>query len=285
MIRILHILKEMGRNLKRHPGTALGSLLSLTLLFLLFDLFWVGAGTSDQFYREILSELRMEAFISEEVPDSVATALVGEVYAIPGLQSAVYISRDSARVELAGRLGVDLLVGYDSLNPLPRSLILTLEDEALNTGEMNRIEESLRTMPEIDDVAYSRHFLDKAESTRDLILQVGFILGALILLTALMSSTNNIRLMTRARAVGFRQMMLLGGGKTMLAMPFVLESFLIAGLSAAASWGIILYGQTRVAFTQFALVLPTSQDILLFCVACGVIGSISGYLGIRRLLK
>jgi len=44
MSRIAHILKELSRNLYRNPGTALGSFLSLTLLFLLFDLYWIAAG-------------------------------------------------------------------------------------------------------------------------------------------------------------------------------------------------------------------------------------------------
>jgi len=47
MSRLGHIVSEQGRNLSRHLATSLGSLLSLTLLFLLFDLFWIAAATSD----------------------------------------------------------------------------------------------------------------------------------------------------------------------------------------------------------------------------------------------
>ncbi|MDX9856216.1 MAG: permease-like cell division protein FtsX [candidate division Zixibacteria bacterium] len=285
MIRLGFMVRELGRSLYRNPGTALGSVLSLTLLFLLFNIFWVAAGTSEAFYRDLLSELRMEAFINEDLPDSAATSLTKEIYAIDGIVSAAYVSKQQARAELADQLGIDLLVGYDSLNPLPRSYVLTMEPQVLNSGDMQRISEQLTLIPGIDDVAYSRRFLEKAETTRGLILQVGLGLGAIILLTALITSSNSIRLMTRARAVGFRQMMLLGASKSFVGMPFIIEGLLIGGLSAIFSWVIVLYGHSRVVFTQITIVLPSREDMILFCAAAALVGCISGFLGIRRSLK
>lgn len=285
MIRLAFIFRELGRNLYRHPGTALGSILSLTLLFLLFNLFWVAAGTSETFYRDLLSELRMEAYIGEDVPDSVATSLTNEIYAIDGIVAAAYVSKHQARAELADQLGVDLLIGYDSLNPLPRSYVLTLDSDMLTSSDMEQTSHRLKAIDGINDVAYSKRFLEKAESTRALILQVGLALGVIILLTALITSSNSIRLMTRARAVGFRQMTLLGASKSFVAMPFVIEGFLIGGLSAVFSWMVILYGHSRVAFTQLTVVIPTREDILVFCAAAALVGAISGFLGIIRSMK
>ncbi|MBD3402236.1 hypothetical protein GF420_05025 [candidate division GN15 bacterium] len=282
---MLYILRELGRNIYRNPGTALGSVLSLTLLFLLFNLFWVAAGTSEAFYRELLAELRMEVFLDEGMPDSTATQLPREFYAIDGVLTAEFVDKDQARKRLTDLLGMDLLIGYDTINPLPRSYVLTMENDVLNTSDMQSIEERMYTIPGVIDVAYSRQFLEKAESTRDLILQVGLFLGAIILATAVISSSNNIRLMTKARAIGFRQMRLLGAGKLFVGLPFIIEGFLIAALSALLSWAIVWYGHSRVVFTQFSVVLPTGDDILLFCLAAGAVGCISGFLGIRKALQ
>lgn len=285
MIKVAHVLKELGRNVARHPFTALVSLLSLTLLFLLFNLFWIAAGTSEQIYEDLLSELRMEAFVSEEYPDSVMVNTAENINAIDGVMLVDYIDKDAARSRLTDRLGVDLLVGYDSLNPLPRSYVITLENEALNPADMQRIEQQLSRLPGVLQVEYSRRYIEKAESTRKLVLQVGLALGGLILLAALANSANNIRLMTKARTVGFRQIMLLGAGKMFVGLPFVIEGFLIAGLSALASWAIVLYGVSRVQFTQFELILPSRDQMWLFVLAAAVVGCISGYLGIRQSLK
>ncbi len=285
MTRIAHIVRELGRNLKRNAGTALASLLSLTLLFLLFDLFWIGAGTADRFYRELLSELRVEIFVDESWPDSSLTDVSAGVLRVPGVLDFEYISRDQARQRLADMVGADLLVGYEDSNPLPRSYILTVDGDYLNSSALGWIESELRTIEGVGDIYYSRDWLDKAERAKSIILRVGLVLGILILGAALISSANSIRLMTRARAVGFRQMLLQGAGRMFIAFPFLLESFLISGLSAAFGWGLVLYGRTQIGLARVEIVFPNRDEIVLFCVILALLGAISSYLGLRKLLK
>lgn len=285
MTRIAHIFKELFRNLYRNPGTVISSLLSLTLLFLLFDLFWVATGSSRLFYDNLLSDLEMELYVSEEFPDSMVTSLEFRVLQMEGVETIRYISRDSARSQLSELVGVDLLAGYDSTNPLPRSFLLTFEPQYLNSADMAAAETELKVLSGIDHVYYSRRWLEKAESTRAIILSSGMVLGILIILTALISSANNIRFMARSRGVGYHQMILLGAGKLFVALPTLADGFLLGGLSSAAGWLLIYYGRQKIAFTQFEIVLPTMEEIVLFCLAAAMLGVISGYLGIRKQLK
>ncbi len=285
MTKVMYIVRELFRNVYRNPGTALGSLLSLTLLFLLFDLFWIAAGSSQKFYANLVSDIQMDVFLSEDLPDSSIAGLSSEVSRIAGVSSVTYMSKEMARQELASEVGMDLLVGYDSLNPLPRSFVLTFDPAHLNLTSMSGIEDKLAVLPGVTDINYSRNWLEKVERTKQVILRLGLILGAIIFLTAFISSTNNIRLMTRARAVGFRQMLLLGAGRMFIAIPFLIEGFVMAGLAALLGWLIVFYGRQEVTFTQLEIVIPASNDIIAFCVGCGVIGLISGYLGIRKQLK
>jgi len=283
--RIAYILKELSRNLYRNPGTAMGSFLSLMLLFLLFDLYWIAAGTSERFYTRLLSELKMEVFIAEETADSTLPIIKAALGAIDGVQSVEYISREKAREELSRLVGVDLLVGYDTLNPLPRSYVLDFSPDFLSTVGLADIESEIGKQAGISQVFYSKQWLQKAESTRTIILNIGMTLGALILLTALISSVNSIRLSSRARAIGFQQMRLLGAGKLYLAVPFLIEGFLLGGLSAVTGWLLIFYAKQKITFTQFELVLPTIEEIIIFCGITALLGIISGYLGIRKLLR
>ena len=285
MTRIVHIVREFFRNLGHNPFTALASLLSLALLFLLFDLFWIAAGTSEQFYRNLIAQVRVEAYVAESVPDSTMATLAADVRGTPGVADLITITRDSARSRLADMVGADLLVGYDSENPLPRSFVVTLEDSALNVAGMEKIESELMSISGIEAVAYSRDWLVKAEETKLLMFQVGLVLGILIIAAAVISSANNIRLMTRARAVGFRQMLLLGAGKIFISLPFVVEGFLVSGLAAAVGWGVIWYEKSRIALSQIEIIYPTFEDILIYCLAAALLGAISGFLGLRRQLK
>jgi len=285
MSRLGHIVSEQGRNLSRHLATSLGSLLSLTLLFLLFDLFWIAAVTSDKFYSDLISEIRLEAIVDEAYPDSTLAALEMSLGNVAGVAATQSISREAAREELARLVGIDLLVGYDTINPLPRSFVIQVDSAYLTAGACAVMEEEMLTIVGISDVHYSRRWLDKAESARSLVLQVGMVLGVLIVLTALISSANSIRLMTEVRAVGLSQMRLLGAGRLFLALPYLLESLLISIMAAIIGWAVILYFHDEISFTYFQLVLPQLSDVALFVCVCGLLGWISGYVGIRKLLK
>ncbi len=285
MIRLGHILREFGRNLYRSPWTALGSVLSLTLLFMLFDLYWISANTFDRVYDRLLSDLQMEVFVAEDVEEIQIPELRATVAAVEGVSKTTYISKEQARELMLASMGTDLLAGYDTLNPLPRSLILDFDVDYLTVDHMAEIEQQLGSMPAISEVYYSKGWLAKTENTRGIILQFGMALGILIIVTALISSVNNIRLMSRIRAEGLAQMRLLGASRMFLFAPMLLEGLVVGGLSAVIGWVGLLYARSQISFTQLELVFPTTVEIVAFCVGTGLLGIISGYLGVRNLLK
>ncbi len=103
---------------------------------------------------------------------------------------------------------------------------------------MQQIEQTdQRQFDGVEDVLYSRDWLVKAEHTRSVVSTVGWAVGLLILLTAVITSSNSIRLMTRARGIGFHQMILMGAGRFFVAAPFLLEGMVLAGMSALLAGG------------------------------------------------
>ncbi len=80
-------------------------------------------------------------------------------------------------------------------------------------------------------------------------------------------------------------MRLLGAGRMFLAFPFLIEGMLISGLSGVAGWLAINYGRQQISLTQIEIVYPTYEEMAIFCAAAAVLGIVSGYMGIRRLLK
>jgi cell division transport system permease protein len=285
MIRAAYIMREIGRDLWRNLGTVLASLLSLTLLFLLFDLFWIASGTADRFYKDLLSDLRVEVFVDEAVPDSSLVDVSLQLVGIEGVIDYEYISRNDARRRLAEMVGTDLLVGYDSTNPLPRSYVLKVDEVHRNGGALAKMEESLRDIDGLSEIHYSREWLDKAEQVKGVFLQIGLVLGVLTIAGALIGSANNMRLMTRAQAVGFRQKLLLGASRLFVALPSLAESFLISGLAAVFGWALVFYGRTKVGFARIDIIFPAQHEIVLFCFAVALLGAIAGLLGLRKMLR
>ena len=134
MIRIQHLIKEFFRSVYRNPGTMISGLLSMALLFLLFDLYWIAAGSSNKFYADLIADLKMEVFVAEIATDSTLFSARAKIAEVPGVSDVEFISKDDAREQLTGLVGIDLLVGYDSINPLPRSYIVSFAGDYL-TGE------------------------------------------------------------------------------------------------------------------------------------------------------
>jgi cell division transport system permease protein len=285
MSRLAFILKEVFRTAYRQPGVAIGSFLSLALVYLLFDIFWIASGTANQYYANLLSDIRMEVFLNDDVADSSLTRVAKAVDDIEGVENVEFVSKEQARQELANLVGTDMLVGYDSLNPLPRSFVFSVKPECRNLAALTEMEKRLAATPGVLEVHYSKDWLERMERARSLIRSVGLILGVIVLLTAIISSVNAIRLMTRTRAVGLQQMVLLGAGRLFTSLPFLVEGLLISGLGAAVSWIVVYYARQRVDFSQFELVLPALAHIALYCGAASLLGGVSGFLGIRKLLR
>lgn len=284
MIWMGHVARELGRSLYRNPMTALGSFLSLALVFLLFDLFWISAGTVDLFYSELLSQLKMEVFIARDMPESDLEEMQRRIMTMEGVTSVEHVSQKMAREELTRLIGADLLAGKDSANPLPQSFLLTFDGEHLSQFQLEATEDTVLQIPGVSEVFYSRIWLKKAESTKAILGDIGLVLGGLILLTAFLSSINFIRLMTRARARGFQQMLLQGASKWFISLPFLLEGFIVAGVSASLGWLTVWYVHTRIEITVINIVIPPTSETALFCLVAGVVGAISGFLGVRKMV-
>ena len=283
MSRWSFIWREFGRNVRRNPGTALSAVMSLTLLFVLFNLFWVGARSTDELYQSMISDMEMEVFIPDSVADSTVAELSGRIASIPGVLSLSYITRDAARDALTGLLGMDILAA-DSINPLPRSFVLTFGLEYLTSEKLTEIEQKLAQSIGTTQIQYGKKWLENTEATRGVIRRIGFIIGILILLATVISSANNIRLMSRARVKGLTQMQLLGAGRWLISAPYVLEGGIAGALASAISWGVVVYGKSQLEFVDIAISLPPTIDIVIFCALTTLLGVVSGYFGVSKLL-
>ena len=284
MSRWSFVFRELGRDLRRHPGTALSAILSLTLLFVLFNMFWVAARSADDLYVSLVSNLQMEVFLPESVSDSAITRMSSDIHAIEGVRSLTYITREAAREELIRLVGVDLLA-EDTLNPLPRSFVLTFKPEYLSIEQLAAIKQRLSDVSGSPQIQYGEKWLDTTEHTRGVIRRVGVIIGFFILLATLVSSTNNIRLMSRARAPELLQMQLLGAGRWFIALPFVIGGLLVSSVASVASWMVIAYGRRQLDFVKITISLPQVSEIVLFCAIAAALGALSGYYGVRRHLE
>lgn len=282
MIRPGRFLRQISRHMRREKRLSVGSFLVLAIVLVLVDLFWIASGTINNEYRKLLTNIRMEVFLSDSVPDSVLTAVRDALESFEGVSSIDYISKDDAAHQLESQFGSGILDGLDE-NPLPRSYVLHF-DHLLHLDELDSMESRIKRLEGVDAVEFGRPWIQKIEHSGRLLQRIGLVVGAIILFVVLLTMANTNRLTARTKSRDFFQLKLLGAGPSYMLYPYLAEGFLSAFVAAALGWALVYYTAQQVSFTTFALVIPSGQDIGIYSLVAGLTGMIGAYLGIRRLL-
>ncbi len=282
MIRPGRFLRQISRHMGREKRLSLGSFLVLAIVLMLVDLFWIASGTINNEYRKLLTNVRMEVFLSDTIPDSVLTDVRNALESFEGVSSVDYISKDEAARQLESQFGSGILDGLDE-NPLPRSFVLHF-NHLLHLGDLDAMESRLKRLSGVGGVEFGRPWIQKIEHSGRLLWRIGIIVGAIILFVVLLTMANTNRLTARSKSRDFFQLKLLGAGPSYVLYPFLAEGFLSALIAAALGWVLVYYLAQQVSFTSFSLVVPNIQDIALYALVAGLTGMAGAYLGIRRLL-
>lgn len=281
MSKFGYIIRKFFGNMLDRPMAMLGSILSLFLLFLLFDLVWITSITVNNYYDKIISEIDIEVFLDDAIPDSTITLIGETIGSLDGIESIDYISRDQASSKLRDMMGVDLLEGFEN-NPLPRSMIISFEPNYLTSDNLDMLNRDLQRMAGVTDIYYPSRWLVKAEYTKLIVSEILILLGIVIAVAVVLNTIQFIVLSARTRTEELIQLRLLGATPGFLALPYILEGIFYTLVASFAGWILILYGVDLFSFRNIDIILPASVEQFYFCLTGAIIGLIGGYLGFRR---
>ncbi len=281
MSKLGYIFRKFFGNIINRPMAGLGSILSLFLLFLLFDLVWITSLSTNNYFNKIISQIDIEVFLDDAIPDSTVSTIGETIGTLDGIQSVDYISRAQASRKLESMMGVDLLDGFED-NPLPRSMIISFKPNYLNSENLSMLNRDLQRMAGVTDIYYPSGWLTKAEYTKLIVSDILVLLGIVIAVAVILNIIQFIVLSARTRSEELIQLQLLGAAPGFLALPYILEGIFYALIGSFVSWVIILYGVELFSFRNIEIIIPPTVEQFYFCLAGSLIGLIGGYLGIRR---
>jgi len=283
MRKLFYLIYRFLIHLYKRPLPAIASLLSMLLLFLMFDLVWISSLSVDKYYDQVLAEVDMEIFLEDNLSDSMLTLITDGLKDLKGIESFEFISKDDARARLHALMGMDLLEGLDE-NPLPKSILITFDRHFITSRYLNNAEVSLRKFKGVSEIFYPRFWLEKAESNRLLVSRSVFVIGIVIFLAAVLNLLYSVRLSVKTYDEELRQHRLLGAGKTFLSIPFIFEGIFYSLAAFVVGGLIIFYVVNNFTIRNFEAVLPSRIDIISACLAALLVGTIGGYIGVRRSL-
>ena len=218
----------------------LSALSVTTIAFSLFvvGLFGLVAVNLQDALRGVAERVEIVAYLLPGTPIEAITLAGKDIEAFPEVQSASYVSEDSA----LGRARAELVEFRDVLqelerNPLPASIEVKLKPRFRDADHVNQVADRLRGFGFVDDVRFGRDWVEKLDRLRQIAAAVGLVVGAAFAVVAIIIIGTTIRMAVLQRSREIAIMRLVGATDGFIRRPFLLQGAIkgmLGGLAAIA---------------------------------------------------
>lgn len=199
--------------------------------------------------------LQASLFLDDAVDEARGRALAGTLAERPDVRETRYVSRQQSLDEFRQHSGFGEALDLLTANPLP-AVIVVLPDPALGAERVDALLESLRTVPEADQVQLDQQWLQRLYALLDLIQRIVLMIAGLLVAAVIVIVGNTVRLDIEARREEIMVMKLVGAPRSFIRRPFLYTCFwygLTGGLLALLLVGVALIAVTGPAGELAAL--------------------------------
>jgi cell division transport system permease protein len=208
----------------------------------------------ERWTRKVQVTFYLEDALEERIRRSLEDRLRGDP-AVEGLQS---VTRSQA-LERFRALFRDLQSLPEDLgeNPFPASLEVTLRATHQSPDEVRRLVAAYGEAPGVEEVQYDLLWIQRLATAVRLVRGVGAFLGGILVLAAVFTISNVIRLTVYARQDELDIMRLVGATQAYVRGPFVVEGMVLGGLGGLVSLGLLW-----IAFRVLAQDALSASDLM-----------------------
>jgi cell division transport system permease protein len=230
-------------------------------------------------------------YLEERIEPRVLESLENRLREDPAVASLERVSREQA-LERFRAMFRDLSSLPEDLgeNPFPASLEVTLRPSLQSPAEVERLAKGLGEVPGVREVQYDLLWIERLSTGVRLVRVVGTFLGGVLLLAAVFTISNVIRLTIYAREDELDIMRLVGATRAYVKGPFVTEGVIQGGLGGLAAslllWTAFAWLSRSLATSDLLphAALSLSPQIAAALVAGGMaVGLVGSLLSLSRL--
>jgi len=197
-----------------------------------FSLFFVNANEIINSWKK---GIRIMAYLKPGVPEVKIPELKQKIKRINGIQDVRFIPKSKALQLLKKQMKRQSSL-FENLkeNPLPDAFEIRLIASSQNQDEVEIIATRLESFPQVDEVEYGKKWLGRFTNFFNLFRLIGYAMGGLFFMAAVLIVANTIRLMLYSRREEVEIMRLVGATDRFIKAPFYIQ-----GLIQGAFGGII----------------------------------------------
>lgn len=302
-------LREAGHHFRRNWTTVLGAVVTIFLSLFIIGLFVLGSVMISSVVGGVEDSVTIQAFLSDNADQDTVDEFQQEVRGWDNVASVTYKSKDEAleeyRTSMSNRNASDAVAALDGENPLPASLVITLDDPQQVASTAERIMDD-PTFLEIrdgadtegsspsEDVLYGQGTVERLFEVTNYVRIGAAVLVILLTFVAFVFINNTIRLAISARRREIAIMRLVGASNGFIRGPFIMEGTLEALIAALLTIGALSVGlhflmpalAANLSFLSFDIpqmtLYATYGALLVIGLVIGLFGSA---IAMRRYLK
>jgi cell division transport system permease protein len=175
--------------------------------------------------------VQVTVYLEDRLEPRVRESLENRLRDDPAVASLSYVSRELA-LERFRAMFRDLSSLPEDLgeNPFPASLEVNLRPERQSPDEVERLAKAFGEVPGVREIQYDLLWIERLSTGVRLVRGVGAFLGGVLVLAAVFTISNVIRLTIYAREDELDIMRLVGATRTYVKGPFVTEGVIQGGL-------------------------------------------------------
>ncbi|NNF57492.1 MAG: ABC transporter permease, partial [Rhodothermaceae bacterium] len=259
---------------------------ALVLIGIVGLLAWQGQQVTE-WLRQRVGEVQV---FLEPATEADVQRLRARLETLPGVDSVNYISQQDAATIFREDFGDEAVLFEDELF-LPASFQVRLDARYANSDSLAQFKSRVDLWPRVDEVAYEQTLLTNVEANLRRYSLVGFSVGLLVVLAALLLVGNTVRLTIYARRLLIRTMKLVGATDGFVRRPFLVEGVmqgLVAGLVAALLVSLLYGGLRQMVEGLGANGWPGGSPMVALggLVLLGVLlGWLASWVAVRRFIK
>jgi len=229
-------------------------------------------------------KMSIEIFMDSSQTAAQIMELENRLLRTPGVQEAVFISKEKALEKFREEFGEDPLALLGE-NPLPPSFQITLKPQYRTPARAEEAVHWISQLEGVDEVVYHGRLFKTVDRWSRTILLVDFCLLLLVLVSTLLLVANTLRLTLLVQSKNIKIMRLVGATQWFIRMPYIIQGVIEGGLGGTLS-ALILWIVLKGVLLRFPVVLHGVLTVLGMPILLGVfLGFFGSLIGLKRFLR
>ena len=284
--RILYIIDEALRTVKRHKGLTSISVIIMSLSLLMLAVFLLATDNLLKLVSEAQDEMKIYVYLEDSAGQETIDNLYRTILSQHEVSSLQFVSKEEALADFKTQLGeeADLLSALRA-NPLPNSFWVAPKAEYKTRESMVALAARFEVLRGVEEVRYGKEFLDKFATIVAAIYSVDLVVGFIVIMSAVFIIANAVRLTVMSRRKTIEILKLVGATDPFIVAPFIIEGAFQGGVAAVLSL-LLLRAVTEVSRSIIPEISFFSvEKIIIYMLVCIAIGALGSFMALRRYLR